>query len=318
MELRQLEYFVTVAEEANFTRAAQRVRISQSGVSAQIRQLERELGVVLFDRSARAVRLTAAGSAVLQHARAALSSAAAVQHAAGELAGVIRGRLTVGMVVGCTVSPLFEALAAFHAAHPGVAVALEEGNSERLVDQVREGDLDAALVGIAGSPPADLGSLVIVREGLSALVAPEHPFAAEDLISLRELAGEHLVCMPAGTGIRTVLDRACAAAGLRPKIALVASAADAIGELAGRGVGVGVLSTSMARDYQARHRDRTRVVDVGGVDVPAVLALLWPTTPNHAVAAFVQHAERCFGGAPTASAGNRMTGGLGVRPDSRA
>jgi DNA-binding transcriptional LysR family regulator len=294
-----LEYFVAVAEEANFTRAAERVRISQSGVSAQIRHLERELGVVLFDRSTRAVRLTAAGSAVLQHARAALGSVAAAQVAAGELAGIIRGRLTLGMVVGCTVSPLFEAIAAFHAAHPGVEVSLVEGSSDRLIGQLRDASLDAALVGIAGAPPPDLGSLVIVREGLSAIVAPGHPFAGRQQVSLRELVDEQLVCMPTGTGLRTVLDRACAAAGLRPAIALAASAAGAIAELAGRGVGVGVLSTSMARSYQ--RQERTHVVEIDGIEVPAVLALLWPATHSHAVTAFVQHAERTFS---TAAAGS--------------
>jgi DNA-binding transcriptional LysR family regulator len=85
MELRQLEYFVTVAEEANFTRAARRVRISQSGVSAQIRQLERELGQELFDRSTRTARLTPAGQAALASARATLAAAANVREAVNEV-----------------------------------------------------------------------------------------------------------------------------------------------------------------------------------------------------------------------------------------
>src|SRR5689334_6375509 len=136
MELRQLEYFVAVAEERNFTRAAQRVHISQSGVSAQIRQLERELGAELFDRSARTATLTVAGKAALAHARDALAAVAAVRQAVGEVADVIRGRLAVGMVTGCTVTPLFDALAAFHGAHPGVQIALGEDGSDRLVEQV--------------------------------------------------------------------------------------------------------------------------------------------------------------------------------------
>src|SRR5690606_37095049 len=134
MELRQLEYFVAVAEERNFTRAAERVHISQSGVSAQIRQLERELGAELFERHTRAVTLTPAGEAALGPARAALAAAAAVGQAVGEVTGLIRGRLTVGMVVGCTVTPLFDALAAFHRAHPGVEISLQEGNSDQLVE----------------------------------------------------------------------------------------------------------------------------------------------------------------------------------------
>src|SRR4029453_1605972 len=105
MELRQLEYFVAVAEEATFTRAAERVHISQSGVSAQIRALESELGAELFDRSARTARLTTAGQAALPHARQALGAAQTLGHAVDQVNGLVRGRLTVGMVVGCEVTP---------------------------------------------------------------------------------------------------------------------------------------------------------------------------------------------------------------------
>src|SRR5450756_1862364 len=122
MEMRQLEYFIAVAEEANFTRAAQRVHISQSGVSAQVRQLEHELGATLIDRSGRTAALTAAGAAALPHARAALASASAVRQAVDAVNGLIRGRVVVGMVTACTVAPLFDALATFHQAHPGVEI----------------------------------------------------------------------------------------------------------------------------------------------------------------------------------------------------
>src|SRR4051794_28142302 len=114
MELRQLEYFVAVAEEANFTRAAERVHISQSGVSAQIRQLERELGTDLIDRSNRTAALTPAGEAALTPARAALAAAAAVRHAVDDVNELVRGHLVVGMVTACTVAPLFDALSTFH------------------------------------------------------------------------------------------------------------------------------------------------------------------------------------------------------------
>src|SRR5690349_23433432 len=171
MDLRQLEYFVAVAEEANFTRAADRVHITQSGVSAQIRQLERELGTDLFDRSARTVRLTPAGAAALPHARAALAAAQAVRAACDDVNGLVRGRLRIGMVTGCTVTPLFDALAAFHRRHPRVEIALAEDNSQALLDDVRAGHADLALAAMAGVLPDGLESLTIVSEGLVAAVA---------------------------------------------------------------------------------------------------------------------------------------------------
>src|SRR3954453_23087671 len=93
MELRQLEYLVAVAEEANFTRAAERVHISQSGVSAQVRALEAEVGAELFDRSGRAARPTAAGAAALPYARAALAAAGALRQGVDDVNGLVRGRL---------------------------------------------------------------------------------------------------------------------------------------------------------------------------------------------------------------------------------
>src|SRR5579864_5915221 len=103
MELHQLEYFVAVVEEASFTRAAARVHVAQPGVSAQVRRLETELGQQLLDRSGRTVRLTEVGAAVLPFARAALSAVTNARLAVDQLAGLVRGQVTVGMVSGCSV-----------------------------------------------------------------------------------------------------------------------------------------------------------------------------------------------------------------------
>ncbi|MER8035079.1 LysR family transcriptional regulator [Streptomyces hydrogenans] len=291
MDLRQLEYFVAVAEERNFTRAAERVHISQSGVSAQIRRLEHELGAELFDRSARTVTLTVAGEAALAHARAALASAEAVGRAVDEVTGLVRGRLTVGMVVGCTVTPLFDALAAFHEAHPGVEVLLQEDHSDRLAEGVRNGTVDLALIGAAAATPDGLDALTIISEGLVAAVPPGHPLAGRDDLALRDLTPHPLVTMPAGTGLRAVLDQACAAQDLRPSVTLEAGAADAIADLAVRGLGVAVLSTSMA----SSHTDRLVSVPLHDVSVPALLALVWKPAHAPTVRAFLTHARKAFG-----------------------
>src|SRR3954452_1135866 len=107
MELRQLEYFVAVAEEASFTRGAARVHVAQPGVSAQIRQLERELGQELLDRSGRTIRLTEVGAAVLPYARAALGAVTGAREVVYDLTGLLRGRVTVGMLIACGSADLF-------------------------------------------------------------------------------------------------------------------------------------------------------------------------------------------------------------------
>ncbi|WP_411103073.1 LysR family transcriptional regulator [Streptomyces sp. cmx-4-9] len=293
MELRQLAYFVAVAEERNFTRAAERVHISQSGVSAQIRRLEHELGAELFDRSARTATLTAAGRAALAHARAALAAAAAVTQAVGEVTDLIRGRLTLGMVIGCTVTPLFDALDAFHRAHPGVEISLLEDNSDRLVESVRAGAVDLALVGTAGTAPEGLEALTVVAERLVAAVPAGHPLAQLHRVTLRDLVDHPLVCMPTGTGLRTVFDGACAARGLRPEIALQAGAADAVAGLAARGLGVAVLSASMAAAY-----DRLTARTIDDVETPALLCLVWKGEPRPAVRAMLAHSRQAFARTP--------------------
>ncbi|HEX6347221.1 LysR family transcriptional regulator [Umezawaea sp.] len=290
MDLRQLEYFVAVAEERSFTRAAERVHISQSGVSAQIRRLERELGAALFDRSARTATLTVAGEAALDHARAALASANAVGQAVGEVTDVIRGRLTVGMVVGCTVTPLFDALASFHRAHPGVEVSLLEDGSDRLVGAVRDGTADLALVGTAASTPDGLAAVTIISERLVAAVPPDHPLAARRRVTLRDLCDHPLVCMPPGTGLRAVFDQVTAARDLHPVIGLEASAADAVADLAARGLGVAVLSESMAE----HHRDRLTALPIADATTPALLSLVWRDSPGPALRALLSHARRAF------------------------
>ncbi|MGW6822573.1 LysR family transcriptional regulator [Streptomyces sp. NPDC055005] len=290
MDLRQLEYFVAVADERNFTRAAERVHISQSGVSAQIRRLERELGAELFDRSARTTTLTDAGRAALDHARAALSAAAAVSQAVGEVTELIRGRLTVGMVIGCTVTPLFDALAAFHRAHPGVEISLREENSDRLIDGVRDGTLDMALVGSPTATHEGLDTFTIVSERLVAAVPFDHPLARRDRVTLRDLGTHPIVCMPRGTGLRTVFDQACAARDVRIGIALQAGAADAIVDLAVRGLGVAILSESMA----AGHADRLTARTIDDVTSPALLSLTWKTPHGPATRELLAHARRAF------------------------
>src|SRR4051794_8609339 len=145
MELRQLEYFVAVAEEANFTRAAERIHVAQPAVSAQIQRLEREVGQPLLDRSRRTVRLTAAGQAALQYARTALGAVADMRIAIEEIGQLVRGTVTIGTVTSHSVD-IPTLLADFHAQHPNVEITLSTDTSDALIDNVRDGRLDVAIV----------------------------------------------------------------------------------------------------------------------------------------------------------------------------
>ena len=295
MELHQLEYFVAVAEEASFTRAASRVHVAQPGVSAQVRRLESELGQQLLDRSGRSVRLTEVGSAVLPFARAALDAVANARLAVDDLAGLVRGQVTVGMVSGCALPVLAELLAGFHDRHPGVAIALVEDNSDRLVERLRDGRLDLALIGWAEQTPADIDSVVLVDEELVAVVAPGHPLAGTGAgagaragagaITIRQLRDLPLVSLPRGTGVRAALDAACAAAGFTPRIVFEASALPMVVELADRGLGLAVVPASIPNG--------PGILRLTDPQLRSRLELAWPSAPaaNPAARALIEQAR---------------------------
>lgn len=206
------------------------------------------------------------------------------------MTGVIRGRLVVGMVTGCTIAPLFDALAAFRLAHPGVEVALLEENSDRLTEWVRSGAADVALIGAAGATPPELEALTIVSESLVAAVAPDHALAARTGVTLTELAAHPVVCLPHGTGVRAVFDRACEAQQVKPKVALEASAPEAVADLAARGLGVAILSESMT----AGRGQRLKPIAIADLEIPAILALVWKSDANPALAELMSHMRRAF------------------------
>jgi DNA-binding transcriptional LysR family regulator len=286
MELHQLEYFVAVVEEGGFTRAAARLRVAQPGVSAQVRKLERELGLALLDRTTRSVRITAAGEAVLPYARAALAAVEGARQVTDELAGLTRGRVAVGTVTSHTVD-LATILADFHARWPDVEITLVEDASERLVAAVREGRLDAAIVAYA-APPEDLGVHVVTDEAIDAAVWTGHELAGRDTVPLADLRDRALVCLPRGGGIRAILDAACAEAGFEPRVAFEAGSPAVLEQLAARRLGIAILPESIAR-----HREHLHPLRIVDPELRGRLGLAWrrngPTSP--AAAAWLKHAR---------------------------
>jgi DNA-binding transcriptional LysR family regulator len=280
MELRQLRYAVAVAEEGSFTRAAARVHVAQPAVSQQIAQLERELGDKLFDRTDRRVRLTTAGQAFLPHARAALQAAATGHDAVTALRGVLAGHLAVG-TVPAPPAALLDRLGHFQRRHPRVRLTLRTGDPEQLVRQVVAGDLDTALIGTSGSRlpagpagqrlPATLAACEFGHEPLVIATAPGHPLAANADAALSDLHEQPLVTLTAGTGLRAVLEHACADAGVAPDVRAETDDLVLLAELVEHGFGVALMPRSAAR------RLGTRLVTLPlrhqALDRP--LALIW-------------------------------------------
>ncbi|MGW1167880.1 LysR family transcriptional regulator [Streptomyces sp. NPDC002550] len=211
MELRQLSYFVAVAEELHFGRAAERLHIVQSAVSQQIQRLERELGAELFDRSPRRVRLTGAGERLLPEARAVLAAAERARAAVAAPAGL---RLGTSTGLG---AHLDRVLAAFAERAPEVPVELVSLPAGERLARVAAGRLDAAFVRSA-DPPAGVRVVPLWPDPLVAAVPAAHPLARQAEIELAELAGLPLALAPrsANPALVDLVLGACHAAGFEP------------------------------------------------------------------------------------------------------
>ncbi|MGK8504937.1 LysR family transcriptional regulator [Nocardia asiatica] len=282
MELRQLRYFVTVAREASFTRAAARLHLAQPGLSAQIRQLERELGHPLLDRGGRTVTLTEVGAAVLPLAQAALAAAERIAHTVDEFTGLLRGQVRVGLISGAAVEDFDVAavLADFHHDHPQVGISLTEDTSERMLAALGRGELDMAVIGMTGAQlDPGIGVEVVLETAVVAAVAAGDP-GDDAEIPLTALRDRPLICLTPGTGIRGVFERACAAAGFEPAVAYEAAAPALLLRLAARGLGVAVVPELTAEESAAFGVRTMRIIDP---ELRGRLALVWrndrPATP---------------------------------------
>jgi DNA-binding transcriptional LysR family regulator len=223
VELRHLRYFVAVAEELHFRRAAERLSVAQPAVSEQVRKLELELGVRLFDRTHRSVSLTDAGAALLEEARRVLRQAEIAEMAARNAGDRATRRMRIGHVPGLLPSSLARAVRVMGAASPRVQIHLETGAALRLIGELRAERLDAVVVGL----PAPTSKLRVTPAGhqRAVLALPvAHPQAVSAAISLERLLPERLVVLPPDTNpaFHSAVVSLCRGAGFSPTLVEVA------------------------------------------------------------------------------------------------
>ncbi len=248
MDLRHLETFVAVAEESSFSRAADRLHVVQSAVSATVRNLEREWGVTLFHRTTHHVELSPEGRALLAEARAALQAAAAVGHAVDEVRGGLRGTLRLGIMQatqGAGGVSVGATIAAFRERHPGVQVEVRQGGSADQAERVRTGELDLTFLGLPDRALRGLEVEVLAEHDLQLACHPGHRLARRKGVDLKELAGEPFCDLPPAWGIRIANDRAFAAAGLEHEIAYEINDVATIVDFVAHGLAVTVTTPLM-------------------------------------------------------------------------
>ena len=216
MDVRQLRYFVTVAEELSFTRGAALLRTAQSTVSAGIRALEGDLQVTLFDRSGRQVALTAMGRAFLPEAKAVLAAADRARSVAAGAGDRLRGTLRVGTMQSLTALDLPRLIGSFRARHPlvDVRVRVPANGSGGIVEDVRRDRLDVGIVALDAGDAIGVALRRITSVPLVVVLPAGHRLAIRTRIALADLAGEDFVDGPSGYGSRMIVDRAFAQAGI--------------------------------------------------------------------------------------------------------
>jgi len=289
MELRHLRYFVAVAEELHFRRAAERLHMSQPPLSQQIRQLEEEVGATLLTRSQRKVELTAAGAAFLVRAREILD---AVEDAARQARRVQRGevgRLAVGFVGSAMYSFVPELLRAFRDQAPDIALRLHELGTTEQLRQLDDGRLDVGFLRTPGRWPG-LSFETVLEEQVVVAMPDVHPLSQRSLVRLSDLVGESLVLLtPAGSpGLRAALATSIAQLGGEERIVQEVAEMQTVIGLVAAGVGISLVPESVRA--LVRHGVTYRPLDD---TAPAVrLAMAWRATDDSPVlAAFLEQAR---------------------------
>ncbi len=240
MELRHLRYFVAVARRLNFSRAAEDLHVAQPAISQQIRALEQELGVQLFDRMGRRVALTRAGEVLLPHANQVLAAVELAANEVRELGHLSRGSASLGAPPTVSTHLLPARLTHFRSLYPGLDVTLREAGTESLLKLVEDGQLDLAIVTADGLPAA-VERLPYLEEDYVLAVSALHPLSRKKDVRLADLATEPFILFPVGYKLREVTLAACKRAGFEPKIALDGGAMQSALEFVAAGLGVALV-----------------------------------------------------------------------------
>ena len=270
MELRQLKYFIKAAERSNFTEAASILNISQSTLSQQIKQLEDELGIPLFDRIAKRVVLTEAGRLFLPYATRTVRKSEDGREMLAELNNIQAGSLTIGVTYGLS-SLLTQALIRFAEIYPRIKITIEFGTSDELLKLIAESKLDFALSFVPVNPSVNHVSYPLFKSVLSLIVHKNHPFAAYQNVNLSHLVNLPLVLPVKGYSIRSFLDKVLSKAAIIPEITIEINDIDMLLKLADTGKWCTVLMKTSLFNYPS-----LVAVPFTGAEMERQATITWP------------------------------------------
>jgi DNA-binding transcriptional LysR family regulator len=260
MTIRQLEVFLAVARAQSFSRAAERIHLSQPTLSEHTRDLENELGVPLFVRRSRSVALTEAGRVFEDYATRVVSTLAAGRQALAELDGLQRGSLVIGASTTPGTYVLPALIARFRKQYPGITIGLRIANSRVVEERLRDGEVDVAVIGghMLGRTEQCVAAGII--DELQLIVPPDHP-ATKRFMSRSALATERLLIREEGSATRQVTERALRQAGVEFRAAMELDHTETIKRSVMAGLGVAFVSQFAVADEIRAGRLRTIAIE---------------------------------------------------------
>lgn len=250
MELRHLRYFLAVAQELHFTRAAARLGIGQPPLSQQIKDLEQEIGARLFHRTSQGVRLTEAGLVFRVEAEAVLGGAERARSAAQRAARGETGQLRVGFTSSAAFNPVVPGMIRnFRRAWPGVHLRLEEANTMQLLDALEHNKLDAIFIRPGATAPKDMLLRRFPDEAMKIVLPAKHPLAAKRALPMAALAREPFVLFPRAVGLSLYdeIVNACRKAGFEPRLSQEAPQISSVVNLVAAELGVSVVPAAIGQ-----------------------------------------------------------------------
>lgn len=278
MELRQIQYFIEVAKLEHVTEASYVLHVAQSAVSRQIFKLEAELGVDLFIRDGRKVRLTPIGKMFLGHMQQALQVIEKAQQEIEDYLDPQRGTVKIGFPSSLASHMLPMVISAFREHYPNVQFQLQHGSYRELIDLVAKGTLNLSLIGPVPKGIKHINGDTLFLEKFVALLPASHPLAEQPKLKLSQLRGDLFVLFPEGYVLRDLVIEACASQGFEPKISFEGDDIDAIKGLVAAGLGITLLPEIALNDNIPRstvkiHFDDPQVTRSVGIITPATREL---------------------------------------------
>jgi len=279
MEFRQIKYFIEVAKREHVTEAANALHVAQSAVSRQIFNLEEELGVELFIREGRTVKLTRIGKVFLEHMEKAMNVIDDAKQEVEEYIDPNQGTLHIGFSATLASYILPTAILYFRKKYPNVKFVLNQGSHHELMEAVEKGEMNIALVGPVPTENKKVKSSILFTEDIVALLSSNHPLSDRSSLKLIELRDDSFVLFPEGFILREVIMEGCLQRGFQPNVSFEGKDLDAIKGLVSAGLGVTLLPEVTLVDCLPRATVRVPIVEPSlkrsvGAIIPAERELL--------------------------------------------